>query len=102
MEKKEKSQYGLGRQVKAMIRDSVPFTDIFADGDPRMKPLLIFEGTGQRIPDREKRQYDPRVVVKFQENAWCNEEMTFFWLRNMWKKPNMSGQPHDRLLILFI
>ena len=25
MEKKEKSQYGLGRQVKAMIRDSVPF-----------------------------------------------------------------------------
>lgn len=46
-----------------------------------MKPLLIFEGTGQRIPDREKRQYDPRVVVKFQENAWCNEEMTVFWLR---------------------
>ena len=65
-----------------------------------MKPLLIFEGTGQRIPDREKRQYDPRVVVKFQENAWCNEEMTVFWLRNMWKKPNMSGQPHDRLIHL--
>ena len=64
-----------------------------------MKPLLIFKGTGQRIPDREKRQYDPRVVVKFQENAWCNEEMTVFWLRNMWKKPNMSGQPRDRLLI---
>ena len=74
-------------------------TDIFADSEPRMKPLLIFKGTGQRIPDREKRQYDPRVVVKFQENAWCNEEMTVFWLRNMWKKPNMSGQPRDRLLI---
>ena len=22
-----------------------------------------------------------------------------FWLRNMWKKPNMFGQPRDRLLI---
>ena len=42
---------------------------IFADGEPRIKPLLIFNCTGQRIPDREKRQYDPRVVVKFQENA---------------------------------
>ena len=67
---------------------------IFSDGEPRMKPLLIFKGTGQRIPDREKRQYDPRV-----ENAWCNEEMMVFWLRNMWKKPNMFGQPRDRLLI---
>ena len=56
---------------------------IFADGEPRIKPLLIFKGTGQRIPDREKRQYDPKVVVKFQENAWCNEEMMVFWLRNM-------------------
>ena len=71
---------------------------IFADGEPRIKPLLIFKGTGQRIPDREKRQYDPRVVVKFQENAWCNEQMMVFWLRNMWKKPNMFGQPRDRLL----
>ena len=33
---------------------------IFADGEPRIKPLLIFKGTGQRISDREKRQYDPR------------------------------------------
>ena len=38
-------------------------------------------------------------MVKFQENAWCNEEMMVFWLRNMWKKPNMFGQPCDRLLI---
>ena len=72
---------------------------IFADAEPRIKPLLIFKGTGQRIPDGEKRQYDPRVVVKFQENAWSNEEMMVFWLRNMWKKSNMFGQPRDRLLI---
>lgn len=71
---------------------------IFADGEPRIKPLLIFKGTEQRIPDREKMQHDPRVVVQFQENAWCNEEMIVFWLRNMGKKPNMFGQPRDRLL----
>ena len=46
---------------------------VFADGEPRMKPLLIFKGTGQRIPEKETRQYDSRVVVKFQENAWCDE-----------------------------
>ncbi|CAH3147685.1 unnamed protein product [Pocillopora meandrina] len=86
MQKKEKSQYGLGRQVKAMMRDCTVQLTIFADG------------TGQRTPDGEKRQYDPRVVVKFQENTWCNEEIIVFWLRNMLKKPNMFGQPGDRLL----
>ena len=75
---------------------------IFADGEPRIKPLLIFKGTGQRIPGREKRQYDPRVVVKFQEKAWCNEEMMVFWLRNMWKKPNMFGQPREHFLSIAV
>ena len=56
---------------------------IFSDDEPRIKPLSIFKGTGQRIPDREKRQYYPKVVVKFQENEWCNEEMMVFWLRIM-------------------
>ena len=70
---------------------------IFTDGEPCIKPLLIFKGTEQRISDIEKRQYDPRVVVEFQENAWCNEEIIVFWL-SMWKKPNMFGQPGDRLL----
>ena len=26
---------------------------VFADGEPRIKPLLIFKGTGKRIPDKE-------------------------------------------------
>ena len=43
MQKKEKSQYGLERQVKAMIRHSVPCNlTTFADGEPCIKPLLIF------------------------------------------------------------
>ena len=59
---------------------------LFADGEPRVKPLLIFKGKGKRISFREKvsralsmlvlivlcytqLQYDRRVIVTFQENA---------------------------------
>ena len=54
---------------------------VFADGEPGLKPLLIFKGTGQRIPEKETRQYDSRVVVKFQKNAWCDEEIMVVSLR---------------------
>lgn len=46
---------------------------IFADGKPRIKPLLIFRGKGLRISQAEKKEHDRRVVVKFQENAQCDE-----------------------------
>ena len=70
MPKMEKRQYGLGRQAKATTkRQCTVQLTIFAYGEPHIKLLLIFKGTGQRIPDREKRQYDPRVVVKFQNNT---------------------------------
>ena len=42
---------------------------IFADEVPRVKLLLIFQGKGPRIPQA----YDSQVVVKFQENAWCDD-----------------------------
>ena len=61
---------------------------VFADGVQRIKPLLIFKGTGKRIPEKEAKQYDPRVVVKIQENAWCDDllgkafvELTEYLLR---------------------
>ena len=54
---------------------------VFADGEPRVKPLLIFKGTGKRISDKKTKQYDSRVVVKFQENARCDENIMMFWLR---------------------
>ena len=57
---------------------------VFEDGEPRIKPLLIFKGTGKRIPDKEIKQYDPRVVVKFQDNAWCDEDMMIYWVRHLW------------------
>ena len=30
-------------------------------------------------------QYDRRVSVTFQENAWCDETAMTFWIRQQWK-----------------
>ena len=48
---------------------------VYADGRPRVKPLVIFRGTGQRIKQQERQKYDCRVTVQFQPNAWCDEAM---------------------------
>ena len=58
---------------------------IFADGKPRVKPLLIFRGTGKRIPFRECFKYDRRLNVQFQHNAWCDEEAMEQWVKTFWK-----------------
>ena len=74
---------------------------IFADGEPRIKPFIIFKGTGKRISAKETNQYDNRVVVKFQENAWCDEEMMIYWLRQMWNSFTLfSTQKRSRLLVI--
>ena len=75
---------------------------VFADGEPRIKPLLIFKGTGRRIPDKELKQYDPRVVVKFQENAWCDENMMIYWVRHLWNSQSTffsTNGKRSRLLV---
>ena len=72
---------------------------VFADGKPRLKPLLIFQGKGLRIAEGKKRQYDECIVVRFQENAWCNEEMMKFWVRSMWKRPFGDDSCRNKLLV---
>jgi len=42
---------------------------IFADGESRVKPLIIFWGKGKQITFREKVHYDCRVHVAFQVNS---------------------------------
>ena len=69
---------------------------LFADGEPRVKPLLIFRGKGKRIAFREKLRYDRRVHVAFQENAWCDEPTMDMWVRQLWR-PACNG---DMLLVL--
>ncbi len=72
---------------------------IFADGEPRVKPLLIFRGKGLRIPQAETRAYDHRVVVRFQVNAWCDEQIMLYWCQHMWKRPFSPDFQQPKLLI---
>ena len=66
---------------------------LFADGEPRVKPLLIFRGKGKRIALSELVRYDRRVFVKFQPNAWCDEDIMKSWVRQCWK-PVCQGPMH--------
>ena len=66
---------------------------IFADGEPRVKPLLIFRGTGKRIALEEKVRYNRRVSVVFQPKAWCDERVMRHWVRTC-RKPACQGPMH--------
>ena len=46
-----------------------------------VKSLVHFQGKGKRITLVELAWYDKRMIVKFQPNAWCDEDMTF-WVYN--------------------
>ena len=72
---------------------------IFADGEARVPPLLIFRGKGLRISQVEKTQYDRRVRVQFQENAWCDEAQMLKWVNHMWKCPFSPNAEKPKLLI---
>ena len=73
---------------------------IFADGVSHVKPLIIFKGTGQRIALNERKQYDGRVAVHFQENAWCDESIMLYWVQNMWNALNtFTTEKRSSLLI---
>ncbi len=58
---------------------------IFADGGIRVKPMVIFRGQGKRISLHEQLKYDKRVFVRFQINAWCDENIMKWWIRHCWK-----------------
>ena len=72
---------------------------IFADGEPRVKPLLIFRGKSLRISQTERNKYDRRVHVKFQKNYWCDESMMQYWVSNMWRQPLAPEAQKPKLLI---
>ena len=56
-------------------------------------------GKGLRITEREKKQYDSRVVVHFQENAWCDERIMKIWIKSMWKRPFREDEHRKKLLV---
>ena len=72
---------------------------IFADGEARVPPLIIFRGKGLRISQAEKTKYDRRVRVQFQENAWCDEDQMLHWVNHIWKCPFSPNAEKAKLLI---
>ena len=64
---------------------------LFADGETRVKPLVIFRVKGVRITFLEKLRYDRRVAVTFQENACCDEKVMDGWVCQHWK-PSCEGE----------
>lgn len=79
MQKKEKSQYGLGRQVKAMIRDCTVQLTIFSHGEPCIKPLWIFKAQDKEL-QTEKRG-------SMIQESWSNSKRT----RGGTRKSSSSG-----------
>ena len=77
---------------------------IFADGSMRVKPLILFKGAEvlTRRADLQRRaaeiaQYDPRVVVQFNPNAYANKSVLVNWITDMLVPALPSG---PRLLAL--
>jgi hypothetical protein len=54
--------------------------------------MIVFRGQGLRIPQKERDSYDRRVIVKFQPNAWVDEDMTLFWLNHLYKPTCADGR----------
>jgi len=47
---------------------------VFADGVPRVPPMIIFQGTGKRLEwDRE--WYHPKVLVEYNPTAYMNNKL---------------------------
>ena len=51
---------------------------IRTEGDQNVKPALVFRGKGN-VSSAEKDNYDQRVDVLFQQNAWMDEEVDMQW-----------------------
>ena len=58
---------------------------IVANGEPRVKPLILFRGTGCHISKQERNAWNSRVQVYFQKKAWCDETVMNRWINEMWE-----------------
>lgn len=53
---------------------------IRAEGDQNVKPALVFREKGN-VSSVEEENYDKRVDVYFQQNAWMDSEVNMQWCR---------------------
>jgi hypothetical protein len=74
---------------------------VFADGIPRVQPLIFFRGKGLGTTIlTEMREYDSRVIVKFNPKAYANSENMVQWLDEQ-VVPILDCQPTLIALDLF-
>jgi hypothetical protein len=68
---------------------------IFADGEPRLRPTLIFHGQGN-VAVAERAAYHPDVVVEFDKEACNNEDLFPHWIDKQ-LQPTLEG---DTMLVM--
>ncbi|RPB06019.1 hypothetical protein L873DRAFT_15434 [Choiromyces venosus 120613-1] len=64
---------------------------VFADGVPRVPPMIIFRGKGTRL-GREKEKYHAGVEVEFNEKAYMNDQLFLQYIENH-LVPTLGGCP---------
>lgn len=81
-------------------QDTVQLT-VFADGVARVEPLIFYRGLGVGAGViEEMKEYDSRVVVKFNPTAYTNSENIIQWLDEQ-VIPVLGEQPTLMVLDLF-
>lgn len=67
-----------------------------ADGLPHTRPMIVFRGKRLRITTKERKRWDKRVMVKFQENACVDKTIGLQWVQFPWRQTTFE----PRLLVL--
>jgi len=64
---------------------------VFVDGVPRVPPIIIFRGKGERL-GRERQHYHPGVSVEFNEKAYMNDQLFLRYIEEH-LVPVLGGRP---------
>jgi len=78
-------------------RQATVLLTIFADGEWRVNPLLIFHGQGT-VYEKEKPFYHPDVTVRFNETAYNNEQLFLEWIESE-LKPALVREKENLLVM---
>ena len=54
---------------------------VFADGVPRVPPMIIFRGKGTRL-GREKHEYHAGVLAEFNDKAYMKDKLFLNYIQN--------------------
>jgi len=64
---------------------------VFADGVPRVSPMIIFHEKGERLR-REREHYHPGVEVEFNDKAYMNDQLFLRYI-DTYLIPVLGGRP---------